>query len=254
MYPPQALRDVDLRVGEGEFLAIVGPTGSGKTTLAQILSGVMRPTEGEVLLDGRKVKRGKVGLSFQFPEEGFFEETVIEEVSFGPRNLDLPDPESSARKALSLVGLDPQTFAPRSPFSLSGGEARRVGIACVLAMDPEVLILDEPSAGLDPQGTRGLSEVLRSLHREGRTLVLISHDMDLVAELVESVVVLVGGRVWRYGQVRDVLSDPKIEEVGLGPPQPVVLSRLLEERGWPMDPPPLTSDETAELLERTLQR
>lgn len=249
IYPPHALRGVDLRVGEGEFLALVGPTGSGKTTLAQVLSGVLKPTEGEVLLDGRKVKRGKVGLSFQFPEEGFFEETVLKEVSFGPKNLDLPDPESSAKEALSLVGLDPQTFASRSPFSLSGGEARRVGIASVLAMDPDVLILDEPSAGLDPQGTRILSEVLRSLHREGRTLVLISHDMDLVAELVESAVVLVGGRVWKYGPVRDVLSDPNIEKIGLGPPQSVVLSRLLEERGWPMSPPPLTQ---AEMISRIL--
>ena len=252
IYPPQALKDVDLRVGEGEFLAIVGPTGSGKTTLAQVLSGVMRPTEGEVLLDGRKVKRGKVGLSFQFPEEGFFEETVLEEVSFGPRNLDLPDPESSAEEALSLVGLDPQTFAPRSPFSLSGGEARRVGIACVLAMDPEVLILDEPSAGLDPQGTRDLSEVLRSLHREGRTLVLISHDMDLVAELAERAVVLSDGEVWAEGPVRELLSRPDLGKVGLDPPQPVLLTHLLRESGWPVRPDLLTLGELVSAIVEVL--
>ena len=245
-YPPpgpQALRRVDLRAGAGEFVALLGHTGSGKTTLAQILAGLLKPSEGQVLLDGGEVKRGRVGLAFQFPEEGFFEETVLEDVAFGPRNLGLPDPESHAHRALSRVGLDPEVFGPRSPFSLSGGEARKVGIAGVLAVDPEVLILDEPTAGLDPEGALGLSEVLRALRRDGRTLVLISHDMDLVAELAERAVVLRHGEVWAEGPAVEVLSRSDLGEVGLEPPQPVTLARLLRERGWPVPLAPLTSDE-----------
>ena len=245
-YPPpgkEALKGVDFRAGAGEFVALLGHTGSGKTTLAQILAGLLRPSEGRVLLDGGEVRRGRVGLAFQFPEDGFFEETVLKDVAFGPKNLGLLDPESHARRALLQVGLDPEAFGHRSPFSLSGGEARRVGIAGVLAMDPEVLILDEPTAGLDPQGVLGFSEVLKAIRQEGRTIVLISHDMDLVAELAERAVVLGDGEVWGEGSVRELLSRPNLEEVGLEPPQSVLFARLLRERGWSVRPDLLTSEE-----------
>ncbi|MDR7571144.1 MAG: ATP-binding cassette domain-containing protein, partial [Armatimonadota bacterium] len=185
-----ALRGVTLSIYRGESVGILGPTGSGKSTLVQIFAGLLRPTGGRVWVGGvelggrgvdRKRIRQRIGLVFQYPEHQLFEETVFEDVAFGPRNLGLGPEEVAERveEALSLVGLAPEKFRHRSPFSLSGGEMRRVAIAGVLAMRPEVLILDEPTAGLDPQGRRALWELVRRLRgeRPDLTLVLISHRM-----------------------------------------------------------------------------
>jgi energy-coupling factor transport system ATP-binding protein len=262
-----ALRGVTLGIRRGEAVGLVGPTGSGKSTLAQHFAGLLRPTSGRVLIDGveiygrgvdlRRVRR-RIGLLFQYPEHQLFEETVFDDVAFGPRNLGLDPDEVTERVrwALRLVGLDPERFARRSPFSLSGGEMRRVAIAGVLAMRPEVLILDEPTAGLDPQGRRELIDLVRRLRRsqEDLTLLLISHSMEDVARLCERVVVLHRGQVFLDAPVRVAFGHAeRLREIGLDVPRVTDLLIRLRAGGLSVRTDRITVEEACEEILRALR-
>jgi energy-coupling factor transport system ATP-binding protein len=238
-----ALRGITLQVWPGEILAIIGPTGSGKSTLIQHFNGLIRPTSGSVRVNGqdlwasgvdRRRARQEIGLVFQFPEYQLFEETVHQDVAYGPRNLGLPDDQVVARveEALRTVGLDPARFGDRSPFTLSGGEMRRVALAGILAMRPHALVLDEPTAGLDPRGKEELSTRIEALHGQGMTIVLITHSMDEAARLASRIVVLHQGRVLAEGAPREIFAlDGELRRIGLDQPQAMRLMHALRERG-----------------------
>jgi energy-coupling factor transport system ATP-binding protein len=239
-----ALKDINIGLERGEFLAIIGQTGSGKSTLVQHFNGLLKPSSGRVILDGSEVGRDKaalvsirrrVGLLFQFPEQQLFEESVFADVAYGPRNLGLPPDEVQRRvdKALTLVGLDPGELEGRSPFSLSGGQMRRVAMAGVLAMEPEIIILDEPTAGLDPRGKKEILERIASLHREqGLTVILVSHSMEDVARLADRLVVMAGGEIKLCGTPAQVFNNPsELETMGLGLPQVTMLMHKLRCAG-----------------------
>lgn len=239
----QALDGVSVTFGDGEFWGLIGATGSGKSTLVQHLNGLLKPTAGRVLVDGLDTRlrttdmravRQKVGLVFQYPEHQLFAATVHEEVAYGPRNLGLPAPEveERVRWALAAVGL-PLDLLGRSPFGLSGGQARRLAMAGVLAMRPRVLILDEPAAGLDPVGRREMLRLIRDLHRGGMSVILVSHSMEDVAELAERVLVLGGGRVVMQGTPRELFRrHADLAALGLAAPVPAQLVDRLKQRGW----------------------
>jgi len=260
----RVLDAVDLEVPAGSLLALLGPSGSGKTTLAQHLNGLLRPQQGQVLLDGRDIweapdqlaaVRRRVGLVFQFPELQLFEETLEADVAYGPRNLGIPPERLGAQveRALELVDLPRAHFGHRPPLSLSGGEKRRAALAGVLAMDPEVLVLDEPTAGLDPRATRHLTGLFGQFRQAGRTLVLIAHDMDLVAELATHVAVLGQGRVQLYGPARPLLTHPDFSRhSGLEAPSAVQLMQALATRGLPVPPGVLRFSEAADFLAAAL--
>ena len=252
------IRDIDLDIPTGSVLALVGTNGAGKTTLAQHFNALLNPSRGRVLLDGCDIGsqpparvRQRVGLAFQFPELQLFAESVAEDVAFGPRNLGFA-PERVDRlvaSALAMVDMPLEEFGARQPLSLSGGERRRVALAGVLAMDPEVLVLDEPTAGLDPQTTASLCKLLAELRGQGRTLVLISHDMELVGHLATHVAVLRQGRIELQGPARTVLAHPEFESIsGLVPPMSVQLACRLRQRGIALAGDPLTLDETIDWL------
>jgi len=239
-----ALREVNLEIEAGERIGIVGPTGSGKSTLVQLLAGLLKPTVGRVLLEGTPVHskgaaaralRLQVGLAFQYPEDQIFEQTVFREVAFGPRNLGLSGAEIEARVnwALEMVGLDPAAVAQRMPFALSGGERRRVALAGILAMRPRVLILDEPTVGQDPQGRRALLDKVGTWQREtNMTMIIVSHALEDLARLVDRVIALRESRVVADGLARQVLSDARLlHDIGLDAPQPVALMQALRRAG-----------------------
>jgi len=253
-----ALCGVDLEIGPGERVGLLGPTGSGKSTLVQHIVGLLQPTAGRVRLDGipahertaaARAQRRRVGLAFQYPEDQIFERTVFREVAFGPRNLGLEEMEieTRVRWALEMVGLDPATAQGRVPFTLSGGEMRRVALASILSLRPEVLILDEPTAGLDPRGRREtLARVRMWQEQVGLTLILVSHDLDELARVVERVVLLAEGRVVADGPVRQVLSDGTLlRAAGLNLPQTVALLQALREAGWEVRTDQLLPEEAA---------
>lgn len=211
------LKDINLEITSGEFIGIVGATGSGKTTLLQHFTGLLRPILGSVLVDDRdiwkkdyplNVLRRKIGLVFQFPESQLFEETVFLDVAFGPKSLKLTEEEIANRVqlALNLVGLDAENIKNRSPHNLSDGEKRRVALAGILAMAPEILILDEPTAGLDPSGVSLISKILKQLHDEGTTIVLISHNMELIFELTKRVIIMDRGAIVFDGDKGSVIA------------------------------------------------
>ncbi len=261
-----ALEGVSLAIYRGESVGILGPTGSGKSTLVQLFAGLLRPTAGRVWVDGvdltrrgvdlRRIRQ-RIGLVFQYPEHQLFEETVFEDVAFGPRNLGLGPEEVAERveEALTLVGLPPERFKSRSPFSLSGGEMRRVAIAGVLAMRPEVLILDEPTAGLDPQGRRALLELVRKLQteRRDRTVLLVSHRMDDVARVCERVVVLHQGRVYLDASVREAFREvARLREIGLDVPRVTEVLLRLRASGLAVRTDRLTVEEACAEIVRAL--
>ena len=244
-YETKALNDVNLTIGDGEFIGLIGHTGSGKSTLVQHLNGLVMPTSGRVLVDGmdladkatdRRAIRQRVGLVFQYPENQLFEETVEKDIAFGPKNLGLDENEIARRvkDAMRRVALDYDALHDRSVFELSGGQMRRVAIAGVLAMEPQVLVLDEPCAGLDPRGREEILGLIRDLHREsGATIVMVSHSMDDVAALAERVIVMNHGEVVMDGAPRDVFScGEELRGMGLDVPQAVQLAATLRERGY----------------------
>lgn len=235
-----ALQDICLTVNEGEFLGIVGHTGSGKSTLIQHLNGLLKPNRGDVLVDGLNINqkeakgklkelRMKVGIVFQYPEYQLFEETVEQDIAFGPRNLGLNDTEIRQRvqDAMALLKLDYASLRKQSPFDLSGGQKRKVAIAGVLAMQPKYLVLDEPTAGLDPKGREEFLEEIATLHRKGMTIVMVSHSMDDVARYAQRMVVLDHGQIRLQGTPREVFSNhAELEAIGVGVP---TLTKLLLE-------------------------
>ncbi|MBC7083830.1 MAG: energy-coupling factor transport system ATP-binding protein [Bacillota bacterium] len=261
-----ALEDINLEINDGEFVGIIGETGSGKSTLIQHFNGLLRPTRGRVLVDGvdiwqkdvrLKDIRQKVGLVFQYPEHQLFEETVFADVAFGPRNMGLDEDEIGmrVRRALEMVGLDFEAVKARSPFELSGGEMRRVAIAGVLAMEPSVLVLDEPVSGLDPRGRDELLQELTRLHEKFEyTVVLVSHSMEDVARLAKRLVVMHRGRVVADGPVRDVFRMMDLlRETGLGVPQVTELMLELARRGKDVRTDVLTVEEAKVELLRLLR-
>ncbi len=243
-----ALEGVSLCIEDGSCWGIIGATGSGKSTLIQHFNGLLHPTSGRVRVDGvdlaprgtdLKRVRSQVGLVFQYPEQQLFAETVFEDIAFGPRNLGVPvaDLPQRVAEAAHLVGLAPEILT-RNPFDLSGGQARRVALAGVLAMRPHTLVLDEPTAGLDPEGRQALLQLVRRLHRQVKlTVVLISHSMDDVAEIAEQVLVLDRGRIAMQGSPRELFARAsELEALGLGVPAAARLTGLLREQGWKIAP------------------
>ncbi len=240
-----AIQNVSLTVEQGEFLALIGHTGSGKSTLAQHMNGLLKPTEGRVLLDGQDIHqkgydkravRRAVGLVFQYPEHQLFEESVKKDIAFGPRNLGLPAAEVDirVREALEKVGLSYDAMADKSPFELSGGQMRRVAIAGVLAMRPEVLVLDEPTAGLDPMGRDELLRMVAQLHKAGATVVMISHNMDDVARYATRIAVMAHGQLaMADAPARVFARAAELTQMGLDVPQACQLAMRLRDAGLP---------------------
>ena len=255
-----AVENMSLHVGAGEFLGIIGHTGSGKSTLIQHLNGLLKPTSGRVLLNGRDIwadpknirsVRFQVGLVFQYPEYQLFEETVYKDIAFGPKNMGLDSGEIDrrVRDAAAFVGLA-EELLEKSPFELSGGQKRRVAIAGVIAMEPQVLVLDEPTAGLDPRGREAILAQIQSYHRaKGAAVVLVSHSMEEIARNVDRIVVLSDGHVLMDGAPRQVFARAhELEQVGLDVPQVTKVAAALRQRGLPIDP----AVYTVEALERQL--
>jgi energy-coupling factor transport system ATP-binding protein len=241
-----ALEDISLTIHDGELLALIGHTGSGKSTLAQHLNGLLEPTSGRVLVDGedinqkgarRRALRFRVGLVFQYPEHQLFEETVFKDIAFGPKNMGLTGQQvdQRVREAMARVGLDFEEMKDRSPFELSGGQMRRVALAGVLAMQPRVLVLDEPTAGLDPRARDFLLGDIKRLNQEGTTVVMISHAMDDVARLATRVAVLEKGRLVMQGSTLEVFSQQeRLAAMGLDIPDGFKLARRLRQAGLNM--------------------
>ena len=256
-----ALEDVSLTIEDGELIGLLGHTGSGKTTLVQHLNGLLKPTSGKVVVDGLDITekdvsllevRRRVGLVFQYPEYQLFEETVAKDVAFGPKNLGLSEQEvdERVRYALQEVGLVYEDIAERSPFELSGGQMRRVAIAGVLAMRPKTLILDEPTAGLDPAGRRSILGMIRELHAAGGlTVVMVSHNMDDISSLATRLVVMSRGKMVLTGTPREVFQHRELlESIGLGIPQAAELTQRLIAEGYPLPADLYTPAEVAEAL------
>ena len=262
-YEKHALKDVSLEIAQGQFVGIIGHTGSGKSTLIQHLNGLMKATSGKVLYDGQNIYdegydmkrlRSQVGLVFQYPEYQLFEEDVLRDVCFGPKNqgLSAEECEKCAREALDLVGF-PEKYYRQSPFELSGGQKRRVAIAGILAMHPKVLVLDEPTAGLDPKGRDEILDQIEHLHREtGMTVILVSHSMEDIANYVERIIVMNRGEKMLDGVPKEVFSHYKeLEKVGLAAPQVTYVMHDLKERGFQVSTDATTIGEAADEIMRS---
>ena len=253
-----AIRNVSLTINDGEFIAVIGHTGSGKSTLVQHLNGLLKPTSGQILVDGedlngekvdRRRVRQKVGLVFQYPEYQLFEETVAKDIAFGPKNQGLTPEEIDVRvrRAMTWVHMDYDKYADRSPFELSGGQMRRVAIAGVLAMEPKVLILDEPTAGLDPQGRDRILAMVKDLHKSGVTVVMVSHSMDDVARLATRLLVMNRGQLVTTGTPREIFRQvDMMESIGLGVPEAAKLCAMLRAKGLQLPDDVYTLEEIKE--------
>ena len=267
-YQREALRDISLTIAPGEFLGIIGHTGSGKSTLVQHLNGLLQPTSGRVTVDdvdlqgkaaGQKLIRQRVGMVFQYPEHQLFEETIFDDIAFGPRNLGLTADEVTQRveEAMERVGLPPAEYGARSPFRLSGGQMRRVAIAGVIALKPEYLVLDEPSAGLDPRGRDEIFEqILQLYHSTGMAVVLVTHNMEDVARLAKRLLVMNRGRIEFDGKPADLFHDSglPLHEFGISLPYMTELLRFLRSRGLDLDDTLLAADAVAAAIQTELRK
>ena len=244
-FEKKALDNVNLDIKDGEFIALIGHTGSGKSTLIQHMNGLLEATSGKIIVDGEDITqkgvklsdvRKKVGLVFQYPEYQLFEETIAKDIAYGPTNLGLDEEEINkrVRKSMEMVGLDYEVYKDKSPFDLSGGQKRRVAIAGVIAMEPKTLILDEPTAGLDPKGRDDILEQIQLLHSKyNMTIILVSHSMEDVAKIAQRVIVMNKGKVALEGTPAEVFKHVKeLEEIGLGVPQVTYLMMKLREKGY----------------------
>lgn len=261
-FEQRALSVIDLTIEKGSFTAFIGHTGSGKSTIMQLLNGLHLPTEGTVTVDDMvltasskpkaiKFLRQKVGLVFQFPESQLFDETILKDVAFGPQNFGVSKEEAEkiAAEKLRLVGISDDLF-DKNPFELSGGQMRRVAIAGILAMEPDYLVLDEPTAGLDPKGRRELMSLFKSLHEQGMTIVLVTHLMDDVAQFADWVYVLEKGQLVLSGQPQEVFQDVDLlESKQLGVPKITKFSQQLRQRGVSMARLPITIAQFVEVLQ-----
>lgn len=244
-FEKKALDNVSLEIEDGEFLAVIGHTGSGKSTLIQHLNGLLKPASGKIYVDGTDITdkdtklvdiRKKVGLVFQYPEYQLFEETIAKDIAYGPTNLGLNEDEILRRvkKSMEMVGLDYDEYKDISPFELSGGQKRRVAIAGVIAMEPNVLILDEPTAGLDPAGRDDILEQIKFLHEKyNMTIILVSHSMEDVGKLAEKIIVMNDGHIELQGKPKEVFREiDTLERIGLAVPQVTYLMRELKKKGF----------------------
>ena len=266
-FEQKALDNINLEIKEGEFIGLIGHTGSGKSTLVQHLNGLLKPTSGNIIIDGvnitekdadLKAIRQKVGLVFQYPEHQLFEETIYKDIAFGPKNLGLKEDEVRERvkEAMELVGLNYEELKDRSPFELSGGQKQRVAIAGVLAMKPKILILDEPTAGLDPRGRDEiLGEIQQLYEKEKITIILVSHSMEDIAKLVNRILVMHRGKIVIDGETREVFKKSKeLEELGLGVPQITKFMMKLKERDKNIKDTVLTVEEAKVEILQYLRR
>ncbi|EES48397.1 energy-coupling factor transporter ATPase [Clostridium botulinum] len=262
-----ALDNVNIEIEDGEFVALIGHTGSGKSTFIQHLNGLLEATSGTILVDGLDITkkqinltdvRKKVGLVFQYPEYQIFEETIAKDIAFGPKNLGLTDDEIKIRviESMKMVGLDYDAYKDQSPFDLSGGQKRRVAIAGVIAMKPTTLILDEPTAGLDPKGRDDILKQISKLHKEyNMTIILVSHSMEDVAKIAERIIVMNHGKVELQGKPSEVFKEvDKLEKIGLGVPQVTYLVRELRKKGFEISDDIFTIDGAKEELLRILKQ
>jgi len=262
----RALVDINIAIEQGEFVGLIGHTGSGKSTLIQHFNALLKPNEGVVLIDGVDINadketlretRQKVGLVFQYPEHQLFEVTVYKDVAFGPENmgLDKDEVDERVRKALRLVNIDEESFE-KSPFELSGGQKRRVAIAGVLAMQPSILILDEPTAGLDPRGRNTILSTIKAMHDElGITVILVSHSMEDIAKYVSKIIVMHDGQVFKQGTREEVFSDARaLENIGLNAPAMSLLFQELRAKGLDLPQTPFTPEDATKILYEFLKQ
>ncbi|MBR5910299.1 MAG: energy-coupling factor transporter ATPase [Schwartzia sp.] len=262
-----ALSDVSLEIADGSLTAIAGHTGSGKSTLVQHLNGLLHPTKGEVLVDGVNLagkqkeavlSRRKVGMVFQYPEQQLFEETVSADIAFGPKNLELSEDEVNrrVRSAMEFVQLDYETYKDVSPFRLSGGQMRRVAIAGVLALEPKYLVLDEPTAGLDPQAREELLRRIMELHRKKKlTIIFVSHNMEDIARMAERVVFMHDGRILVDAPPSEAFfANEKIAKAGLAVPPTVALLSRLRENGLPVEADAFTVEEAVKRIVKAVRK
>lgn len=261
-----ALDNIDLTIKKGEFVGIIGHTGSGKSTLIQHFNGILKPTSGDVFIGDMNTKdkelaksglRYKIGLVFQYPEYQLFEETIEKDIAFGPRNMGLSEEEVTERvkEAMEIVGLDYETKKDKSPFEISGGQKRRVAIAGILAMKPDILILDEPTAGLDPKGRDELFFQIKNLYEKNNiTIVLISHSMEDVAKLVNRIIIMKDGHIHSDKKTKEAFSDvDDLKKVGLNVPQITELMDILRKNGHNFSKNILTVDEAFSEIKRELR-
>lgn len=262
----KALNNVDFEIEDGSFVGLIGHTGSGKSTLIQHLNGLLTPSSGTVYVSGKDIFDGnkedlynlrlKIGIVFQYPEQQLFEETVYKDVAYGPKNLKLSDEEIEERvkEALEAVGLDYEEYKDKSPFELSGGQMRRVAIAGVLAMRPEVLILDEPTAGLDPAGREEILKEIKAYHeKRGNTIILVSHSMDDISKLAEKILVMNKGEVAFFDTPENVFVHTKeLEDIGLAAPQITYLMQALKKKYPEINEKVFTIEEAKKEISRVI--
>lgn len=266
-FASKALDDVSLEIKDNDFVGLIGHTGSGKSTLIQHLNGLLKPSSGDIFINEFKITeqglnltdiRKRVGVVFQYPEYQLFEETIAKDIAFGPSNLGLEEDEIEKRVKLSMesVGLDYDEFKDKSPFDLSGGQKRRVAIAGVIAMQPEVLILDEPTAGLDPGGRDEIFELIKTLHdKNNMTIILSSHSMDDMAKLAKTIIVMNQGKIEFMGTPREVFKSNanRLKEIGLDIPQVLELAIKLREKGFDIKEDILTVKEAEEEILKVMR-